>query len=114
MHRRFPPHDVHSALLKPIQVRILQLQVIGNMDFRHNQVDLDKSKTASVKMHEISLRDSKFQMGHDWMVPRTSCRDSLEGLAKTAGSRPDDLCEPDPAIFPAGMRMGRESYSRHE
>lgn len=49
MHRRFIPHHMHLALLKPIQIRILKLQVVGEMHFGQNQIGLNQSKTAKVK-----------------------------------------------------------------
>lgn len=49
MHRRFIPHHMHLALLKPIQIRILKLQVVGEMHFGQNQISLNQSKTAKVK-----------------------------------------------------------------
>ena len=49
MHLGFTPHHMHLALLDPIQVHIPKLQVVCEMDFCHDQVDLDQSKTAEVR-----------------------------------------------------------------
>lgn len=50
VHRGFTPHNMHLALLKPIQVRIPKLQVVGEMHLSQDQIDLNQSKTAKVKL----------------------------------------------------------------
>lgn len=50
VHRGFTPHNMHLALLKPIQIRIPKLQVVGEMHLGHDQIDLNQGKTAKMKL----------------------------------------------------------------
>lgn len=56
IHRGFPPHYMHVALLEPVQIRIPKLQVVGEMRFSHDQIDLNQSKTAPSEVGQLAFK----------------------------------------------------------